>query len=114
MAIKIKSRISVRHDTTAKWNNARGFVPLSGEIIVYTDFDTDDNGNDIPNIKIGNGNAYVQELPFLGVSDSKKLLDHISNTSIHVSSADRLLWSNKLNVDDDMEIEGETLVFNRN
>ena len=30
-------RIRSKHDTTENWNNARGFIPMPGEIIIYDD-----------------------------------------------------------------------------
>ena len=34
----IKARILAKRDTTANWNNASGFIPMLGEIIIYTDY----------------------------------------------------------------------------
>ena len=55
--------------TTYYWTRRTGYVPPSGTIIVYTDYKTKVvNGVtvDIPGIKIGSGNAYVQDLAFVG------------------------------------------------
>ena len=38
MSSKINTRIQLKRDTTENWGKARGFVPLAGEIIVYTDY----------------------------------------------------------------------------
>lgn len=93
-------RLQVKRDTTANWNNARGFIPLEGEIIVYTDYKIQ-NGKKIPAIKIGDGRAYVQDLPFQG----------------NVTDEDISFWNDKVNIDDSGEmngyLEGNTLVFSR-
>ena len=38
MSGTLNARIQYKRDTTINWNNARGFVPLVGEIIVYNDY----------------------------------------------------------------------------
>lgn len=62
------ARIKNKRDTTENWNSAVGFIPLDGEIIIYTDYKTiEEDGvvKYIPGIKIGTGNAYVQDLAFI-------------------------------------------------
>lgn len=119
-------RIKLKHDTTANWNNAQGFVPLAGEIIIYDDYTTitiEENGQSVtkyvPAMKIGDGNAYVQDLPFVSEDVRDSLAQHLNNGDIHVTSAEKTLWGNKVNIDDAFdiihaELEDETLVFNRN
>ena len=34
------ARIKFKRDTTENWNNARGMIPLEGEVIVYNDYAT--------------------------------------------------------------------------
>ena len=36
----VNARIKSKHDTTANWNAATGFIPLAGEIIIYDDYKT--------------------------------------------------------------------------
>lgn len=130
MVDKLNTRIQLKRDTTENWNNAKGFIPLPGEIIIYTDYETktytvEEYGEtvtktvDIPNIKIGTGNAYVQDLAFIDEKTKDMLLNHINNQEAHVTLADKLFWNNKLNVDDEYDISyqelyDETLVLNRN
>lgn len=103
------ARIQIKRDTTAHWNAALGFVPLDGELIIYTDYRTEtvvEDGKqvvkDVPGMKIGDGKAYVQDLPFQS----------------GVSEKDIEFWNNKVNIDDSNEsaetLVGETLVFTRN
>lgn len=57
MATKtLKTRVQHKVDTTANWGKAVNFVPLKGEIIVYSD--------DKRRFKIGDGETSVANLPF--------------------------------------------------
>lgn len=94
-----------------------GFIPLNGEIIVYTDYKTiTKNGQTVtvPGVKIGSGNSYVQDLAFITDAEADSLLSHINNTTVHITTAERLYWNNKINIDDSEEVVEETLVMNRN
>lgn len=130
MSATMNTRIQLKRDTTQHWNEARGFIPLPGEVIVYEDYETktytvEEYGEtvtktvNIPNIKIGTGNAYVQDLAFVDEKTREILMDHIRNQDIHVTLAEKLFWNNKINVDDAEEqitgeLEEETLILNRN
>lgn len=108
----------VSENTTAGWNSNPQYLPKAGEICIYTDYATiqDDMGNDIvcPGIKIGDGNSYLIDIPFVGTEIRyavlQSLRQHESNTVIHVSQADRDFWNSKLNYD----VSSEELIFNRN
>ena len=130
MSATINTRIQLKRDTTEHWNQAIGFIPMPGEVIIYEDFDTktytvEEYGEivtktvQIPNIKIGTGNAYVQDLAFVDEKTRDILMEHIHNNDIHVTLAEKLFWNNKINVDDAEEqitgeLDEETLVLNRN
>ena len=126
----IQARIQSKHDTTANWDAAVGFIPLPGEIIIYDDYETktytvEEYGETvtktvlIPNIKIGTGNAYVQDLGFVDDATRAMLLEHIHNQEVHTTLQEKLFWNNKLNCDDSEdimygELSDETLILNRN
>lgn len=126
----LNARIQIKHDTTANWNAAIGFIPLPGEIIVYDDYQTktyvvEEDGRqvtktrNIPGVKIGTGNGYVQDLEFIEGDLRDKLMAHINNIELHTTLAEKAFWNNKINVDDayetaHQELEGETLILNRN
>ena len=126
MSATINARIQLKRDTTANWNAARGFVPMAGEVIVYTDYSSyqkEVNGQIktilIPGIKIGDGGAYVQDLPFVDEDLRDTLMDHINNMDLHVTLGEKIFWNNKINVDDAYEavhdeLIDEMLVLNRN
>lgn len=103
--------------TTAEWNATSGFIPEAGELIIYSDYQTVTEGGEtryIPGIKIGSGNAYVQDLAFMGERDSEILIAHIHDAIMHTTAAEKAFWNNKLNVNDSSEVVEETLILNRN
>lgn len=126
----VQARIQSKHDTTANWDAAIGFIPLAGEIIIYDDWKTktwttEEYGETvtktiyIPGIKIGSGNAYVQDLGFVDEDLRQQLMDHINNQNLHVTLGEKAFWNNKINVDDAYEqvheeLVDETLILNRN
>jgi len=126
----VQARIQSKHDTTANWDAAIGFIPLAGEIIIYDDWKTktwttEEYGEtvtktvNIPGIKIGSGNAYVQDLGFVDEDLRQQLIDHINNQNLHVTLGEKAFWNNKINVDDTYEqiheeLIDETLILNRN
>ena len=126
MSATVNTRIQFKRDTTQHWNEARGFIPLKGEVIVYTDYDSYEkeiNGRNrivaIPGIKIGDGNAYVQDLPFVDEELRDTLMEHINNMDLHVTLGEKTFWNNKINVDDAYEqiheeLVDEMLILNRN
>ena len=126
MSATMDARIQLKRDTTQHWNEARGFIPLKGEVIVYTDYDSYEkeiNGRNrivaIPGIKIGDGNAYVQDLPFVDEELRDTLMEHINNMDLHVTLGEKTFWNNKINVDDAYEavhdeLIDEMLILNRN
>lgn len=52
----LQTRVQNKHDTAANWEKATNFIPLVGEIIIY---------DDLHQIKIGDGETTVNNLPFL-------------------------------------------------
>lgn len=126
MSATINSRIKFKRDTTQNWNAAKNLVPLEGELIIYTDYqeiEKEINGETktvlLPGMKIGDGMAYVQDLPFIDEELRDMLMTHIGNTDAHTTALEKLFWNNKINVDDAYDIafdmlENETLVLNRN
>ena len=63
----IKTRVQLKSDTEENWNKAgpkdgsAGFVPLLGELIVYTS----DDAHPFSRLKVGDGNTNVVNLPFI-------------------------------------------------
>ena len=122
---------------------------MEGELIIYLDYqkeskpEIDSEGNPvydsegnpveeqvlIPGIKVGDGKAYVQDLPFIDQDLRALVGDHIANELIHVSLSDRQKWDNKIDLIDDgqggqpnygeeetsegWQLKGEVLYFDR-
>lgn len=81
--------------TTAEWAELTSLVSFPGEVYVYSDGGEDAEGNPIPLIKIGDGNAYVVDLPFVAATDLRITQEDIEN------------WNNKVSV----RVDGEDLIF---
>lgn len=113
----VNARILARRGTTAEWNQNRQFIPMRGEVIIYTDHgtitDEYDRTINVPGVKIGDGNAYLIDLPFAGDDVSYQILhelrEHTSNQVIHVTQQDRDFWNNKLNY----QVADGRLILNR-
>ena len=57
----VKTRIQLKNDTEANWNKAINFVPLRGELIIYSIDET----HPFFRLKVGDGETIVSELPFV-------------------------------------------------
>lgn len=107
--------LGIQYNTTAYWDSRIGYVPKAGEIIIYSDYKSVTEGGVtkyLPGIKIGSGNAYVQDLVFATSSDTEMLLDHINNSIRHITAEERASWNNKLGLDT-AEVINETLLLTR-
>lgn len=99
-------------DTTENWNLKPTFIPSKGLLIVYIDHGTtvwEGETINVPGIKIGDGAAYLVDLPFVGEDWHAVLEEHIQNTDIHVNPDEKSFWNAKLNCN----LQGEVLQFNR-
>lgn len=115
------ARIRSKTDTTANWASNITFIPLKGEIIIYSDFaqkEIDGNMINVPNFKIGDGTTFAVDLPFVNDDLRDQLTAHMMNTSIHITDAEREFWNNKVRCYMDAEededgymVENEELVF---
>lgn len=111
----LQARIRLKIDTTAHWNAAVTFVPMKGEVIVYSDYDTrTENGQTvkIPNFKVGDGLAYVPDLPFVGDDLRDDLTAHLLDHTAHVTAAERTFWNSKVRCYIGTEAEGGATVEN--
>lgn len=104
----LEEYIVVFYDTTANWNAKRDFVGTRGCIYVYSDYQQDGDGNNIPGIKIGDGNAYLIDAPFI----DSPYKQHIEDTVIHVTSEERNKWNNKVTCFLDVN-DNEKLIFSK-
>lgn len=101
--------------TTSEWAALVNYTVPAGTILVYTDhgsYTKDNNTIVVPGIKVSDGLAYVNSLPFVGddVANAirNELNNHINDMEKHITNEERTFWNNKLNC----AINGENLIFN--
>lgn len=92
--------------TTSEWNSTPSLVSQAGTIYIYTDYYDDGQGHNIPAFKVGDGFAYLIDLPFVDVNMQR----HMSDEVIHITEQERVFWNNKIRTDS-TEIERENLIF---
>lgn len=79
-------------DTTAGWSAQTSLVSKKDTLYVYTDHQTDAQGNKVAGIKAGDGLAYVVDLPFTDAI----LTEHIADNVRHITQTERDFWNNKV------------------
>jgi hypothetical protein len=57
----IKTRIQLKNDTETNWRKATGFIPLRGELIIYST----DEAHPFSRLKVGDGETDVNSLPYM-------------------------------------------------
>lgn len=91
---------NVYSDTESNWNQQTTLVSEKGAVYIFTNhsYIEDQYGNiwPVPAIKIGDGNAYVVDLPFTSDYILKLLLNHTNNSGIHVTLQEKQFWNNKV------------------
>lgn len=91
MSKTLNTRIQQKYDSGTNWANVEtSFVPLDGELVVYSS-----GTSDGPQIKVGNGSTSLKDLPFL--SFAKKLtpisVPSITGTYTYNGSTQTLQWT---------------------
>lgn len=82
--------LSVYSKTTAEWAENRE-ISEKGAIYIYTDYEQDSQGDDVPAFKLGDGKAYIVDLPFTDIL----MQEHMANTNIHITPEERAFWNSK-------------------
>ena len=88
--LNIKSD-GILYDTVAGWASKPKLISEPNTMYVYTDYQSVD-GQDVPGIKIGTGNAYLIDLPFIDILYAR----HIADNVIHITQEEREFWNNKV------------------
>lgn len=94
----IKSFISnntsdnIKINTTAAWDSDISYIPPNGMLIIYSD-GTIKDGVSYPRFKVGDGNAYLIDLPFVSGDLENEISSHIGDLSIHVSTDEKKKWN---------------------
>lgn len=91
-------KVSFQIDSKENWDSQTLLVSEKDTVYFYTNYKTKTLGNDtvqnIPGIKIGDGSAYLIDLPFIGQNPDFE--QHIRNTVIHITSQERTTWNDKV------------------
>lgn len=101
----------IKRGTVQYWNSQPTLISELNCIYIYTDY-TSMEGQPISAIKIGDGSAYLIDLPFVGEDIRNVLITHITNNVIHITAEERARWNNKITCDD--SVSNEILILTRN
>lgn len=107
---------NVYYDTTAHWDQQASLIGERGVVYIYSDHEwiEDEVGNRIPvaGIRIGDGNAYLKDTPFITDAMTWAIINHVSNSSVHVTPQEKVFWNNKVSGFLDRQ-ESETLILSK-
>lgn len=107
---RINSNAQILSDTTENWNKKPQMISELNTVYIYVDHQTkaDEEGKEtwVPGIKIGDGKAYLIDLPFT----DELMIAHMADLGIHVTAEEKEFWNNKVRTYMDT-VEGEQLVF---
>lgn len=93
--LTVPSSVAVNNvlvNTTENWNSNPTLIGKKNVVYVYTDRSTNEDGQSVPGFKVGDGLAYLIDLPF----NDDIMMTHINDSTIHVTDEDRLFWNNKV------------------
>ena len=96
----------VLYATTATWNSQPQLVSARGYVYIYSDYKQNDQNQNIPGLKIGDGNAYLIDMPF----SDELLYDHIIDRTVHITQEERESWNNKVRCFMS-EVQDDILIF---
>lgn len=93
------SDIPIHYGTTEHWNSQPDLVGKKSHIYVYSDYaETEIDGEivAVPNIKIGDGSAFLIDNPFVTKSIEDILNLHLNDGDVHISKTERDFWNEKV------------------
>lgn len=99
-------RPEILFNTVEGWRAQVGLVGQANTIYIYTDYQEDEDGNPIAGVKVGDGNAYLIDAPFLDTI----YYEHVNDTDIHITAEEREFWNNKVRCYYSL-LDDETVVF---
>lgn len=99
----------VLYATTATWNSQPQLISALGYIYIYSDYRQDEQGVDIPSMKVGDGKSYLIDMPFT----DKVIYEHIEDNVRHITQEEREFWNNKVRCFIS-EVQGDNLTFTTN
>ena len=107
---------SVYYDTTEHWEAQPELIAERATVYIYSDYYyiEDEGGNRTPiaGLKVGDGTSYLIDMPFVTDAMTYMLVTHIANNSVHITTAEREFWNNKVSAYMDRDT-AETLVLSK-
>lgn len=100
---------NIRFDTTENWDAQGQLISEQDVVYVYTDHETSPMGDPVPGFKVGDGLAFLIDLPFSDVL----AMQHRADETIHVTAEEKAFWNEKVRVYIDAT-NLERLVFDKN
>lgn len=79
-------------NTKINWDSQPFLVSEKNFIYIYTDYQKDSQGNNIPGIKIGDGKTYLINVPFF----ENIPMQHMKDKDVHVTLQEKDFWNNKV------------------
>lgn len=110
------SGVPIHSGTSEYWNSQKNLIGEKSHIYIYTDYATvnTDSGNSfVPNIKIGDGSAYLIDNPFITSSVEQLMQLHITDTVKHITEQERNNWNSKVRCYLSSE-DNENIIFTTN
>ena len=83
---------NIIYNTSEYWNSHPTLISKRGYIYVYSDWTQDSQGRDVAGLKVGDGKAYLIDLPFT----EQILIDHLNDMVRHITEQERENWNNKI------------------
>ena len=96
--------------TVEYWAEQPSLITIKDAVYVYEDYYQNEQGENIPGIKIGDGLGYLIDAPFI---NNGEIYEHINNLVIHVTQEEKNSWNNKVRCYLDVN-NLENLVFTTN
>lgn len=94
---RINQKLTVVAKTKSQWDIDGLTTSEPGVLYVTTDYRTitkDDTTYEVPAFKLGDGNGYIIDLPYMTV-DEQTFLNHVNDRVVHITQSEREYWNNK-------------------
>ena len=82
----------ILYATTATWNSRPDLISSRGCIYIYSDYRQNEQGQNIAAMKVGDGLAYLIDMPFI----DSLLYEHIADNIRHITQQEREFWNDKV------------------
>ena len=113
MKVLVEGQVMCYRRTAQEWNQDPNYMSQAGVLYIYENYKDLPNGTKIANFKVGDGVNYLIDLPFVNADLSQNLYQHVNNSRIHITDAERNFWNNKITAYQDV-INNENLILTKN